>query len=262
MDVENKRTLILKDNPFNGHAMADRHIFLVKKVEKLTSAAYKVTSFISDNEPIKWKIRALAITLLDSIIPARPESDILHKFDTIQKIVSFLEVSHSGSAVSKMNLSILKGEYENVKPLIAEVWQPSLVKDKLGVSEGEITETKKILALSGVEDGESYGKFDIEAHKQKERWLSGQKKDVKDKRTKEHVYKRHDTKDRSKRQSLILGFIKDKKEVSIKDILDIPTISSGVSSKTIQRELIDLVHDGILTKKGERRWSTYFLSQN
>lgn len=58
----------------------------------------------------------------------------------------------------------------------------------------------------------------------------------------------------SDREDKIVEIIKDKKEVSIKDITD---SFAGVSSKTIQRELSKLVDKGILIKEGERRWSKY-----
>ncbi len=56
------------------------------------------------------------------------------------------------------------------------------------------------------------------------------------------------------RRARILTVIKDKGEVTIKDIADIVT---DVSEKTIQRELIDLIKDGVIVRKGERRWSRY-----
>jgi len=44
--------------------------------------------------------------------------------------------------------------------------------------------------------------------------------------------------------------------VSIKEIA---AVLPDLSSKTIQRELLSMVDDGLLIKKGERRWSRYSL---
>lgn len=60
------------------------------------------------------------------------------------------------------------------------------------------------------------------------------------------------------RQTLILNTIHTKGESSIKDLTD---IIKGCSEKTIQRELITLVHAGALLKTGERRWSRYSIAQ-
>ena len=56
------------------------------------------------------------------------------------------------------------------------------------------------------------------------------------------------------RRDKILDFIKQNNWSSIRDIAKfIP----GVSSKTVQRELAELVRIGTLKKTGERRWSRY-----
>ena len=58
------------------------------------------------------------------------------------------------------------------------------------------------------------------------------------------------------RRTIILALIKQKPQLAVKDISkSIP----GVSEKTIQRELLAMVAEGMLVKKGERRWSTYSL---
>jgi hypothetical protein len=60
------------------------------------------------------------------------------------------------------------------------------------------------------------------------------------------------------RSSVILDFIKEKQSVSIKDITHYnhPLIR-GCSEKTIQRELVNLIQQGLIEKVGERRWSQY-----
>jgi DNA-binding transcriptional ArsR family regulator len=60
------------------------------------------------------------------------------------------------------------------------------------------------------------------------------------------------------RRGRIEAIVRDKGEVTIKDISDVIT---DVSEKTIQRELIDMIAEGVVLKTGERRWSRYRLSQ-
>jgi predicted HTH transcriptional regulator len=62
-------------------------------------------------------------------------------------------------------------------------------------------------------------------------------------------HKRH-----SNRQNMILGLFSKKDRISIKDAA---SSIEGCSEKTIQREIMSLVDDGVLIKEGERRWSTY-----
>ena len=60
--------------------------------------------------------------------------------------------------------------------------------------------------------------------------------------------------DRKDRTDKILSLIKEKKEVSIKDI---SLAFTNCSEKTIQRELNSLVLKGQLKKIGAKRWSRY-----
>ncbi len=60
----------------------------------------------------------------------------------------------------------------------------------------------------------------------------------------------------SERRAIILNKIKEKPSINVRDLADsIP----HVSEKTIQRELLAMVAEGLLVKRGERRWSTYSL---
>ncbi len=59
------------------------------------------------------------------------------------------------------------------------------------------------------------------------------------------------------RRERIIAVIRDKGEATIKDVSEHIT---DCSEKTIQRELIDLIKDGLVVRNGERRWSKYSLS--
>jgi DeoR/GlpR family transcriptional regulator of sugar metabolism len=58
------------------------------------------------------------------------------------------------------------------------------------------------------------------------------------------------------RRDRVLAVIRDKGQVTIKDISNTVT---DVSEKTIQRELMSLISEGQIKKTGERRWSKYAL---
>lgn len=61
---------------------------------------------------------------------------------------------------------------------------------------------------------------------------------------------------REDRRKIILALIKQKPAITVSDIAkSIPSISE----KTIQRELLAMVAENVLIKRGERRWSTYAL---
>jgi predicted HTH transcriptional regulator len=58
----------------------------------------------------------------------------------------------------------------------------------------------------------------------------------------------------SDRSGKILGFVLENKAVSIKEIC---AIVPELSEKTVQRELVLLIGQGLIKKEGERRWSIY-----
>jgi predicted HTH transcriptional regulator len=66
------------------------------------------------------------------------------------------------------------------------------------------------------------------------------------------------TEKKGHRREAILAVIRKKGEVTIKDV---SLTMQEVSEKTIQRELLSLIEEGILKKEGERRWSRYSLAQ-
>jgi hypothetical protein len=59
------------------------------------------------------------------------------------------------------------------------------------------------------------------------------------------------------RRARILGLLQTKPFVTVKDVAE---SVQGCSEKTLQRELLALVAQGVLKKEGERRWSTYTLA--
>jgi predicted HTH transcriptional regulator len=61
----------------------------------------------------------------------------------------------------------------------------------------------------------------------------------------------------SERKDRIRAIVREKGQVGIKDISDIIT---GVSEKSIQRDLNDMIEKGEIVRIGERRWSTYRMS--
>ena len=80
---------------------------------------------------------------------------------------------------------------------------------------------------------------------------------------------RHSNNDlKNKRREAIIFSIKDKMGTSINfeglTITDIKSIGQEVlvscGEKTLQRELVSMVSDGVLKKTGEKRWSKYSLN--
>lgn len=225
---------------------------LVAKLDKLSSAIYLVTDFMTDGEPLKWRLRDLSLRLLERVSDSRHGNDLLTHFllnnitSEINKIVSLLSVGINSSNVSKMNLSILKKEFESILNTITNYEElPSNI------------ESLPVNSLSG-----EYKK--IEPEKSNKDLYAETHKDVPERKileTKGQIAKPINkiekvvvSDKKNDRQEMILKYIKDHGWSSIADISSVDT---GCSLKTIQRELSALVSKNVLKKKGDRRWSRY-----
>lgn len=207
-----------------------------KKTEKLISALYLLTSFFSDLEPMKWRLRGLGSKLL-SVKESR---------SLVQEIMSLLTVSKNAGLISDMNHEIIHREFGNLLPKNESLGE---IFKKIETHEEPVLVAKEVHNRSEEKSVTNYLPRPSELHVFKDRPVR-------------EVVKSESLKDgavalkKSGRQSAILNLLKKKPEIMIKDIT--PHIE-GVSEKTIQRELLSLVKDGILKKEGEKRWSRYSL---
>ena len=205
--------------------------YVVLKVEKLTSALHLVTSFLNNSDPIKYKLRDQGLIVLqaslnfkygDSLYKTASIDDLKRAIDTL---LSYMSVALTDSSVSQMNLSILDKEYRDLYNYLGqyEANQESLV--------GKMEPIKTTPPLPASNHYPLVVKNQAGSNPQNSINIE--------------------------RQSLILSYIKDHSWSAINEITQaVP----GVSSKTVQRELVVLVNEGKLKKKGDRRWARYNLA--
>ena len=98
--------------------------FVFKKCEKLVSAIYIISNFISHDEPIKWQFRKKGIDLLSKNLSFKPYvKDTSFLYGDIALVLfeigALLEVSYRAGFVSEMNFEILKKEFDNLGHEIA-----------------------------------------------------------------------------------------------------------------------------------------------
>jgi hypothetical protein len=229
-------------------------VYLYKKTEKLVSALYMLSSFISDKEPIKWQMREAGVSLLSQSLSLsdRSSSERILAYNnfisSVLKFISFLEVSYAGGVISEMNFKILKFEFESLIQAAesSEKWSDSkgLVFSEHFFDVARVQSSGSELATGTLEN--SKGQNAVSDR------LSF-RKPAKDNVTEIKVGHK---KDKGNRQELILGLLKKNKELGIKDFT---TTITDCSEKTIQRELAILVLKGSVVKEGEKRWSRYSL---
>lgn len=269
---------------------------LAKKCERIATALYLVTNFLSDTEPLKARLRTLGLELVRDASSVRygtmleiQSFNVLHA--TIAETLSLLELAFIAGLVSEMNFSILRREYLAIRDA-SEVKKTSresrtdTILDKIFDAEQEMpTPALENLGLRAGLGGVRYQpapqketripqghQFD-KGHTNTQMSFNvskGQSNVVKPPLVADKIKSaikrfpvsnnRRDLDEnlsKDSRRGKILKLIKDSDEVTIKDIsLHFPELSE----KTIQRELVALIEGGILKKEGERRWSRYFLA--
>ena len=264
-------------------------ISIGKKSDRLATALYLVTSFLSDTEPMKARLRTLSLDLVSSAANVRygsvreTEAHVLENIRAnISETLSLLELSFIAGIISEMNFSILKREYTTLRDKI-EIKKASresrtdtiLGESFFGSSFTEESDAQSRVVTPRVERPSfekdypqapaSFSKGHVEVRTPEiSKPTQPAVSEIKDKpqSTEKKVSSatpQPQTLDvaRESRRTRVLKLIKDKREVTIKDITNhFPELSE----KTIQRELIALADSGILKKTGERRWSRYTLA--
>lgn len=233
--------------------LSEEQAFLIQgKLEKIIMAIYMVTEFFPKQEPLKYSLREKSVSFLSFIMSLKNESSE-HKNEILSlssEINSLLKLSASLKLISEMNYSILISEYDKFLKMIKvfDEEKNTLSKTffKVEISESDIIKEEVYKGqYKGQKDSEKINVLE-NVREEKNKKDNGVYKNKKEDRQPKKI--------KSDRKTLIIEIVKDKKEVTIKDIID---VIKNCSEKTIQRELVDLVNSGVLKKEGERRWSKY-----
>ncbi len=204
------------------------------RYQRIASAIYLVTGFFSDQEPLKWRLRTLSADLVGEAIK--------DKGQVTREINGLFNIAKNAGIVSEPNYLILCQELAKIESELAKPVELPL----LPVS--QVQETK--IALKEVKPEPKEPEPAPEAIKDKVELLPSIEKPSLREFGAVSVKKNN-------RQSIIIGLLKRKKEIMIKDV---SPLIQGCSEKTIQRELSEMVYSGILRKTGEKRWTRYSLN--
>jgi hypothetical protein len=244
--------------------------FANKKTEKLVTALYMITDCMETDDALKGKLRMLGVELLSDMYklpilsPVEKHAYITTALTRINEIVAFIEIAHTIGFVSEMNGNILKKEFNllmgELNSYQAENQNTSFggilfenqknssfaLNEKMFHIDEKIPKISQVSSVQGSNIKDNKGGYEMSFRNKNLTTLSSQNKGP----SKDIIANK---KDRSEK---ILALIKDKKEVSIKDI---SIAFAECSEKTIQRELNSLVSKGQIKKVGAKRWSKYLV---
>lgn len=220
---------------------------IMDRVQRLTSALYRVTDLLHDYEPLKWTMRNRAVNIYNDFMRVLlPLTEKNGKGEAIENILSeisqisgVLELASIGTPLSSFNFEILRKEYVRLKlfiegnkndiaqeqRLLPEFpFQSPLFIDKKNEEKTETTESVKEVSIShnnNNHNGHSNGQS-ANGH--------------------------------SERQDKITAFLKKQ---GSQNISQIARLFPEISEKTVQRDLFELVENGQVKTKGEKRWRVY-----
>ncbi|MBX4210666.1 hypothetical protein KW783_01715 [Candidatus Parcubacteria bacterium] len=229
------------------HENAD-FIFVCKKAEKICTAIHLVTNLFPTTEPIRHKLRENSIVFLDHVRLLKENIEFgrhifFEKFKaTLASLISLFKVAHESGLVSGMNFSVIMTEIDNVSSLIYE----RFIDGGVDISgHADIPHD-----FFGIETSQN-----ITGNGQKNAVVKPFIAISKNERLTEHSGVVEDKKD--DRRSIILDLARKNAEITVKDVA---SVIKNYSEKTLQRELLSMVSEGVLKRSGERRWSRYSLA--
>lgn len=193
------------------------------RIFELTLALYRVTDFFPQNEALRRQLREKANEIFGGVteygFSNNLEQETLALLGYIQSLKGYCAVARSLRFVKPINLSVLEREYDIVSHFFQKELHNREQEDDLHLQK-EVVKNEPIVRSASI---------------------------VKSSVKKELL---------NDRQNLIMRHLGNSGQAKISDFY---SLFNGVSSKTIQRDLQDLVVKDILKKEGDKRWTTYFI---
>jgi hypothetical protein len=258
--TSNTEDFVLEKSIFNNIFEKDiRRVFIYKKAERLAKALHLIAPAFSESESLRNRIDAIAIGLIDAAVLAPGGARIALSRELLA-LSSVLSIARTGGLLSVMNVELITREAHTLLQEVAIYEEPRLFLDDAptlsGIAKIAQVAQKKESSQGAVGVARTVQKKGMMQREVPEKRATVSKGQIKDKQ--EEVREVREVKSAIKdRREAVLSVIKSKGQVSMKDI---STMIRGVSEKTIQRELIALIEEGIVLKQGERRWSIYSLA--
>lgn len=227
-----------------------------RRALELTLALYRVTESFPGDEPLRAHMRAKANETFEAVIEYGhfddPEREIRHIIRKIETLKGYFRIAQSSRITHPVNLAVLEREYESLGNFLRRELESVAEIGRQGIRqyEDEYTKAEPVheaaSEIGEVNRGNVAGRNMIGA----DTWGSQAAK------PQEEAVEINAT-EVNERQKMIIEYLRAAGSARAPDFMK--TFSS-ISSKTIQRDLQDLVSKKRLQKLGEKRWTTYFIS--
>ncbi|MBU2104065.1 hypothetical protein KKD81_01840 [Patescibacteria group bacterium] len=227
-----------------------RRVYLYKKAERLAKAIHLVGPAFANSPALRDRLDRISIALVDAaILPPAASKEALSR--ELLALSSILSVVRSGGSLSPMNADLIANEAQLLLQEVAGYEEPRLLLDDVPTL-ASLAKTANSTSAAPHAPLRSFARITFNedlASEDSKGQDKGHVSDIKQKRPQSSKP--------SARREAIMAVLSSKGPSYIKDI---SMVIRDVSEKTIQRELSLLVSDGVVVRKGDRRWTTYELS--
>jgi len=276
------------------------YVSLAERSQKVVTAIYMVTDFLDTNDALRSLLRTSATESMKDLFSLTHSHKMnrVETLSRVHAawfaVISYLEIAFRNGFISDMNFNVIRGEIEKLRTDIDLQIKKSLPYDRkenntLSVREFSFSDSffntptqsqgHKKFSASSIEKNEVINDTphnDQANVKDKESTQDEQPVFVKKTSPKQAFHDAYEKKRQAvkplrkkiirepkpneakeERKENILKILKQKRDASINDI---STLFKDISTKTIQRDLTELIDEGLIIKEGSRRWSKYNLS--
>ncbi len=254
---------------------ADYSIYvLYRRIDNITAAIFLVTDALPDTEMLKLSLRETCLKSLSGVVSfiGSPKADIGSLQTVVAHVLelaSKLNITFWTGLISEMNATVLQKEVSKIHDAIAEVISKYRSKhsiDPVLFSRVDLDirhyknttfDSKEKVPKESMSFIKDMNKGQIKRQNQNPSFNNSYPPRI----IPNNYTQKNNTEDvsgnRVERRNVILKLLGERSNLNIKDFA---TVIPSYSEKTIQRELLSLVEDGLVKKSGERRWSTYSLN--
>lgn len=258
-----------------NHKGYEKNLAISNHAEKITQAIYMLTDLIDSDVEMRESLRSKSFRFLDAVYTAvSPDLDAAAQGIDValfvsRELISYLSIAHYSKLISKMNLDMVVSQIEKSQQSLMSFIKDSSTtgsvekKDIPHVDldaffaqtyQKDTTEPESEPVQSVVSEYPHSHSINFEKkttlvpHKEKTSAIAKKPKKITLAKTNEAKKTRHTN---------ILAALENNDGISATDIC---SLFGDCSSKTIQRDLNELIDNGLVRKEGSRRWSTYYLA--
>jgi len=240
--------------------------YIVEKTSRIASVTFLLADVLEGDSELRKELQRTAIRLVKD---AAESVHVAHKRSALTSglvaLTALLDTASRSGQLSQMNTEILSDEITALSELMGVIdWGAGRRYFDSTLFEGEVPRdilaTEPVISRSNI-----YQRQEKDVYQQRHSYTVPtqdfyETKNIKDSEQVEQKaspqYKDRVQEVQKDRRATILSLVQKKDRITVKDVT---TVVKDCSEKTIQRELLALVKQGVLKKEGERRWSTYSL---